>query len=266
MLRILFLALGLALVPHFAWSQMAPMNELAPTGKLRVGIAVGLVTSAYWAIKDPATGKPKGVTVDLGAAVAKKLGVPVDYVIYANSGEVTAAGPKGEWDIGFAPIDADRKAVIDFVTPYVLSTSSYLVPAGSSIAGLGDVDRPGVRVVGVQNTATLRASARSLTQTKPVGYRTVEEVRDLLVEGKADAAALGLESLKSLAAKLPGSRILPGHFLATGVGAAVPKNKPAAHAWLDAFMDEARTDGTIRRALDAAGLKDAEVAPAGAKP
>ena len=266
MVRAALLSLGLVLVPHFAWSQMAPMNELAPTGKLRVGLAVGLVASAYWAIKDEATGKPKGVTVDLGAAMAQKLGVPVDYVIYANSGEVTAAGSKGEWDVGFMPIDADRKAVVDFVTPYNLTTSSYLVAPGSTIQSIAEVDRPGVRVVGVESTATLRASTRSLTQVKPIGYRTVEEVRDLIVAGKADAAALGRESLKQLALKLPGSRILPGHFLATGVGAAVPKNRPAAHAWVDAFMEAAKTDGTIRRALDNAGFKDVEVAPVGAKP
>jgi polar amino acid transport system substrate-binding protein len=260
------LALALLLTPHAAWSQMAPMNELAPTGKLRVGLAVGLVASAYWATRDEATGKPKGVTVDLGAAMAEKLGVPVEYVIYANSGEVASAANSGQWDIGFMPIDGDRKQVVDFATPYSLSTSSYLVAPGSTITSLAEVDRPGVRVAGVDNTATFRASARSLTQIKPTGYRTVEEVRDLLIAGKADAAALSVASLKNLQAKMPGSRILPGHFLATGVAASVPKNRPAALAWLNAAMDEAKTNGVIRRALDKAGFQGEDVAPVGAKP
>jgi len=87
----------------------AVRKELISTGKLRVGIGVGAAPSAFWATRDPATSKPRGVTVSLGQALADRLGVPLELVIYPNSGEVTAGGPKGEWDVAFMPEDAERR-------------------------------------------------------------------------------------------------------------------------------------------------------------
>jgi polar amino acid transport system substrate-binding protein len=89
-------------------------KELLPTGKLRVGIGVGASPSAFWAVKDPATGQPRGVTVDLANALAQKLNAPLELVVYPNSGEVVSAGPKGEWDVAFMPEDAERRRIVDF--------------------------------------------------------------------------------------------------------------------------------------------------------
>jgi ABC-type amino acid transport substrate-binding protein len=140
-------------------------RELLPTGTLRVGIGVGASTSAFWAVRDAATGLPRGVTVDLAYALARRLEAPVALVVYAEAGEIVAAGPKGEWDVAFMPEDAARREVVDFGPAY------------------------------------------------------------------ADAAV------------------------------AVPKGKPAALGYVSRFIDEAKDDGTVRRALDNAGLKNTPVAP-----
>ena len=108
----------------------AARKELAPTGRLRVAIAVGPSASALWTVRDPATGKPKGVPVDLGTAMAQKLGVPVELVEYASSGEIVSSRDKGAWDVTFVPVDDDRKKAIDFGAPYHLLQSTYLVGAG----------------------------------------------------------------------------------------------------------------------------------------
>jgi polar amino acid transport system substrate-binding protein len=237
------------------------MQELVPTGKLRVGIGVGPVSSAFWASKDPTTGQPKGVTVDLGIDLAKKLGVPLAFVIYNNSGEVTAAGPLGEWDVAFMPMDGERARMVDFGPAYFLVESTYLVPAGSTAQTIADVDHPGSRVLGIEGTTTARSAARSLKQTTLQTVRTVEEIYDALRANKVDAVALGKESLESLAASFPGSRVLPGHYQATGVAIAVPKNHPAALAYVSAYIEEAKASGVVRRALDNTGMKDAAVAP-----
>jgi polar amino acid transport system substrate-binding protein len=238
-----------------------PAAEVAPGGTLRVGIGVGPVPSAFWATRDPASGEPRGVTVDLAKAMAKELGVPLRLVVYANSGEVTAAGPKGEWDVAFMPVDEVRARMVDFGPAYYLTESTYLVAAGSSIRTLADVDRPGVRVAGVEGTTTARSAARSLKNNTVKTYRTAGELFELIRGGNADAIALGRESLAGMQAKLPGSRILDGHFQATGTAVAVPKARPAALAYASRFVEQAKKDGTVRRALDAAGLRDSPVTP-----
>lgn len=236
-------------------------RDVAPTGTLRVGVGVGPVPSAFWATRDPASGEPRGVTVELAKAMAKDLGVPLKLVAYPNSGEVTNGGPKGEWDVAFMPVDDVRARIVDFGPAYYLTESTYLVPAGSSIRTLADVDRPGVRVAGVEGTTTARSAQRSLKNNTVKTYRTADELFALVRDGNADAIALGRESLAGMQAKLPGSRILDGHFQATGTAVAVPKGRPAALAYVTTFVEKAKKDGTVRKALDGVGLKSSPVAP-----
>jgi polar amino acid transport system substrate-binding protein len=239
----------------------APAKEVAPGGTLRVGIGVGPVPSAFWATRDPASGEPRGVTVELARAMAKDLGVALQLVAYPNSGEVTNGGPRGEWDVAFMPVDDVRARVVDFGPAYYLTESTYLVAAGSPIRSLAEVDRPGVRVAGVEGTTTARSAARSLKNNTVQTYRTADELLELIRSGNADAIALGRESLAGMQAKLPGTRILDGHFQATGTAVAVPKGRSAALAYVSAFVEKAKKDGTVRKALDSAGLKGSPVAP-----
>lgn len=241
----------------------AALRELAPTGKLRAGIAVGAVSSPTWSVRDPATGQPRGVTVDLATALAAQLGVPLELKPYASTGAITDAGPKGEWDVGFMPKDATREAILDFGPAFFLVESTWLVRADSGIMTLADVDKPGVRPAGVTGTTTARSAARSLKNTKMVEYRTSDELISHMKARDVDAIALGRESLQDLANKqLPGSRILPGYYQATGVCIVVPKGHAAARGYVTAFIEKAKADGTVRKALDKSGLPDAAVAPA----
>jgi len=204
--------------------------------------------------------------VDLGAELAQKLGVPVEFVPYSNSGVLTDAAASGAWDVAFIPVDAERKKVVDFGSAHIVLQSTYLVAPGSSIKSLADVDKAGVRVAGVENTATARAAARSLKTVTITHVKTGDELFDLLQSGKADAIALSRESLTALSAKLPGSRVLDGAFLNSYVAIAVPKGKPAALAYASAFVDGAIAAGSVRRALDKIGMQTSTVAPAGTKP
>lgn len=241
----------------------AVLKELAPTGRLRVGLAVGPSGSALWATRDPATGEPRGVTVALGLALGERLGVPVDLVSHESSGEIVKAADAGVWDVTFVPVDADRKKVIDFGPNYTLGESTYMAAPGTGIATLDDVDRPGVRVVGVENTATIRSARRTLKNTEAIGALSLDEAVEMISTGKADAIALGRDSLVKMAAEMPGARVVDGHFHATGTAVAVPKGRPAALAYVTEFIEAAKADGTVRRAFDEAGMPEAPVAPAG---
>lgn len=240
------------------------VKELMPTGKMRVGIAVGLTASPLWATKD-GSGKPRGVTVDLGTALAQRLGVPFDLVVHASSGEVTEALAAGRIDIGFMPVDEERKKILAIGPNYALGESTYLIAPGSNIRTIEEVDRPGVRVVGVENTTTIRAARRMLKHATVAGTKGSMEIPDLVKSGQADAVALGRDSLEDFAKIIPGARVLPGHFWTVGTAIAVAKGKPAALRAVTEFIEAAKADGTVKRAFDAAGLKSATVAPPGSK-
>ena len=99
-----------------------------------MGVGVGAVSSAFWATRDAVTGQPRGVTVDLANALARKLGRPLELIVYPNSGELTAAGPRGEWDVAFMPVDDERAKVVDFGPAYYLLREHYWYPRAPASA------------------------------------------------------------------------------------------------------------------------------------
>jgi polar amino acid transport system substrate-binding protein len=239
----------------------APVADIAPKGALRVAIGVGPAGSPFWATRDSATGKARGVTVDLGAAAARKLGVALQLVEYPNSGAITAAASKDAWDISFMPADAEREKYVDQGPAYVIYESSYLVRAGSDLRAAAEVDRAGIRVGAVEGTSTSRTVARSLKNASLSLYPTPDPAVELLGQGRLDAIAMGRESLVDFAKRLPGTRLLDDIIQSTGVVVVVPKERPATREWAAGFLEAAKADGTVRRALDNGGFVNATVAP-----
>jgi polar amino acid transport system substrate-binding protein len=235
------------------------MKELALTGTLRVGLVYAPVMSTFFVIKDEA-GKPKGVTVDIGEALAKKLNLPVEFVLFPNSGQAVDAVESGAVDVSFMPVDAERKARIAFGPDYVRAESTYMVTAASGAKTVEDVDQAGMRVIGIANTTTIRAAGRTLKNTTISPVTSVGEAVAMLRDGKADAFALGRDSLPPYVNQVPGSRITDGQFQQIGIAIATQKGKPQALAAVTDFLNEAKKDGTVRKALDKGGFED-PVAP-----
>ena len=236
------------------------MNELVPTGRLRVGVAYAPAPTPIFVAKD-AAGEVHGVACDLGTALAKALGVPIELVVQATTGELTDGVSSGAMDIGFMPADDERRARLDFSSPYFMIESTYLAAAASDIKALADVDRPHITVVGIAGSTTFRAAGRSLKTAKIVPAKSVDEAIAMLRSGTVQAFALTHDALPPLQKELPGSRILDGAFYTTGVGIALQKQRPAALAYVKDFIDKAKADGTVRRAFDAAGLNALAIAP-----
>ncbi|WGF88945.1 transporter substrate-binding domain-containing protein [Marinivivus vitaminiproducens] len=239
------------------------VSALAPSGELRVAIAVGKAKSAVWTMPDPDTGEPEGVTVDLARAIASRLDVPLRLVELGSSGAIIASANEGTWDLSFTPVDAERKLAVLFGPDFYRGESTYLVPAGSPIRTIDEVDRDGVRVVGVEDTATIRSARRSLANTSVAGVAGIDDALALFREGRADALALGTESLRSLLPGFPSARILDGHFHAAGTAIAVPLGHEEALAAATEMIEALKADGTVRRAFDTHGMAAAEVAPPG---
>ena len=236
------------------------MKELVPTGKLRVGVAYAPSPTPIFVAKD-AAGDVRGVPRDLGAALAKALGVPVEIVVTATTGELTEACSAGSIDIGFMPADDERRKRLDFSPPYFVIESTYLATGPSGIKTIGDIDRTEITVVAIAGSTTMRAAGRSLKTAKLVPAKSVDEAMALMKAGTAQAFALTHDALPTLQKQLPGSRILDGSFQTTGVAVAVQKDHPAALAYVTNFIKSAKADGTVRRAFDDAGLNALPIAP-----
>jgi polar amino acid transport system substrate-binding protein len=239
----------------------ALLHELAPSGRLRLALAMAPSPTAFFAAKDPASGEPRGVTVELGRAMAQALGVPLDLVPFPNSGELTAAAATGAWDITFMPKDAERAQQVDFGPAYSVVESTYLVPAGSGIGSIAAVDRPGTRIVAIANTTTARSAQRTSKHAQVQQVRSVDEMIKMAQNNQADAFALSHDAFAVLLAQLPGARVLDGHFQAVGVCVAVPRNRPLALRYAGGFVENAKRTGLVRRALDDCGFHNAVVAP-----
>ena len=239
----------------------AALRELAPNGTLRVAFALSPAASPFFAVRDPETGKPRGVTITLANELADGANLPLRLVEYRNSGEITDRADSDEWDATFMPADAERAQRVAFTPPYALVESTYLIGPTCPADSIADVDRPDLRVIAISDTATGRSAARALKNATLVYAATVSEAAESLGAGKVDAIALSRDALATLAPRFPGARILDGRFHAAGVAGAVPRNRPAALEFLTAFVERAKASGRVKRALDQAGLKYAAVAP-----
>jgi polar amino acid transport system substrate-binding protein len=230
-------------------------DEIVPTGKLRVAIAISPAGGAFWSTKSESGGYA-GVPVDLGKEMAAQLGVPVEYVVHNNSGQITDAASKGTWDVTFLPKDPERETKMAFGPIYEVADATYIVKAGSTAINFQTLDQPGMKVAAVNNTTTMRGAIAHLKNAKVTGYQTYDEIFGLLKNGEVDAFALSRDQLNEMAKKLPGTRVLDETFKQTVTAVAVPLNHPLAAAFAAKFMADATTNGTLRKAYDNNGLKD----------
>jgi polar amino acid transport system substrate-binding protein len=253
--RVAGLVLGVSVMMAGPASADPLKDEIAPTGKLRVGIGVSAAGGAYWSNKNEAGGYT-GVPVDLGKEMAAQLGVPVEYVAYPNSGQITDAASSGAWDVTFLPKDAERETKMSFGPIYEVADATYIVKAGSMVTNFQTLDQPGVKVAAVNGTTTMRGAIAHLKHAKITGYQSYDEIFALLKNGEVDAFALSRDQLNAMAKKIPGTRVLDETFKQTVTAVAVPLNHPLALAFVTKFMADAASNGLLRKAYDNNGLKD----------
>ena len=232
--------------------------DLAPTGKVRAAINYG---NFILATKDKATGESRGVAVDLTNDIGRRLGMPVEIVAYDSVAAMGDAAPSGAWDIAFLGSDPAREKIMSFTAAYIELDATYLVPAASPLKDASEVDRAGMRI-----TAPARANyelylQRNLKQAKLLSVANNDAALDLMTTGKADALAGLTQGLANMSAKLPGSRIVEGRFMAVQQSIAVPKGRDAGLAYLRSVVEDAKASGLVARAVEKTGAKGVTVAP-----
>ena len=235
------------------------VRAFAPSGTLRASINLG---NPILAGRDPASGEPKGVSIDLARGLADALGVALELVVFDAAGKSVEALEQQRADIGFFAIDPKRGEQIAFTPPYVLIEGSYLVPDASPLRANDEVDRPGTRVVVGQGSAYDLYLSRELKHAEIVRAPTSPAVVEVFLAQRADVAAGVRQQLEADLQRLPGHRLLPGRFMVIQQAMGVGKSRgAAAAAFLADYVERQKASGFVAAALARHGIQGASVAP-----
>jgi polar amino acid transport system substrate-binding protein len=234
--------------------------ELAPTGVLRAGI--NLANFLLVSGKGPA-GEPEGVAPDMAREIAKRLGVPVAYVTYARPGELADAAATGVWDIGLIAAEPARAKTIAFSPAYAEIEATYLVPAGSPLKSIEEVDRHGARIAIAARSAYDLWLGRHLRHAELVRSGSLDASYEQFVADKLDALAGLRPRLLQDAEKLPGARVLDGQFTAVQQAVGTARGNQAGAAFLRDFVEEAKASGLIARLIERHRIRGLTAAPPG---
>ena len=236
----------------------AAKADLAPTGKLRVGLNV---QNFLLVLQDAADGSARGVAPDLGRELGRRLGVPVEFVRYKNAGLVADAVSEGHWDVAFIGAEPARAASIAFSPAYLEIPVTFLVPPGSPIRSIADVDREGARVVVSDRSAYDLYMTRTFKKATLVRVTGIPASFEHFVNNKLEALGGLKPQLLADGAKLPGSRVLDGQITGVQQSIGTPKARAAAAAYLREFVEDIKASGLVARTIEANGVKGVTVAP-----
>jgi polar amino acid transport system substrate-binding protein len=221
--------------------------ELAPTGVLRAAINMGnflLVTGKT------ASGDPSGVAPDMAAEIAKQLGVPVRYVPYERPSTLADAAGTNAWDIGLIGAEPQRAAKIAFTDAYCEIEATYLVHPNSPFNSIADVDKPGVRISVRRGAAYCLWLERNIKQATVMSFEAADAPLNQFIAEKLDALAALKPGLLDDIKKVPGGKILPGHFMTVQQAIGTGKPNVAGAKFLQEFVTGAKKSGLVARLIE----------------
>jgi polar amino acid transport system substrate-binding protein len=236
----------------------ATVSELAPTGKLRIGLNYA---NFLLVLKDAPDGTPQGIAPDLGRELASRLGVKPDFVKFDAAGKLADGVKKGMWDVAFLGNEPARANEIAFTPAYLEIPVTYLVPAGSPLKTFADVDQAGVRIAVADQSAYHLFLTRSLKKAEIVTAEGIEGSYKMFADLKLEALAGLKPRLITDAERLPGSRILDGQVTAVQQSIGTPKSRETAARYLKEFIEDVKAKGLIGEAISRHKVNGVTVAP-----
>jgi len=233
--------------------------ELAPTGVLRAGINLSnflLVTGRS------ATSEPEGVSPGMAREIAKSLGVPVHYVTYKSPGELGDAVGSNAWDIGLIGAEPQRAEKIAFTAAYVEIEATYMVPPGSPIKSIAEVDRKGVRIAVSARSAYGLWLENNIKNATLLPVSGLDAAYNKFADEKLEVLAGLRPGLLKDIDKMPGAPILPGKFSAVQQAVGTAKPNKAGVDYLAKLVEQAKKSGQVGSLIEKHKAKGLSVAPA----
>jgi polar amino acid transport system substrate-binding protein len=232
--------------------------ELAPKGVLRAGTNMSnflLVTSKA------ANGDPAGVSPDMSAEIARRLGVPVTYVTFPQPGPLADKVDTDTWDIALIGAEPQRAEKIAFTKAYVEIQSTYLVPPGSLLKTIADVDKPGIRIAVTARTAYGLWLERNIKHATLVWCETIDASYDVFAADKLDVLAGLKPRLLSDVKRMAGAKIMDGQFSAVQQALGTSRRNAEAAKFLEAFVAEVKHTGFVASLIAKHHVEGLSVAP-----
>jgi polar amino acid transport system substrate-binding protein len=261
--RLALAALCLAPLAGCASRRRDPLADtramLAPTGRLHVGLVRDDPVSV---IGDPVAPDVQGVGFTLGRALANRLQVPFEPVLFARVADVAAALGERRIDLAFLPLGPRRAHDIVFTSAFLTVEQGYLVPAGSPVKTVPEMDRAGRRV-GTASSDVEAQLAASFRHAKVMPAPSAAAGVAMLAGGQLDAFAGSKAVLQRMGRALPGARLVDGRWGVERIAAAIPGSREPALAYVQRFVTDAEREGLVDRAVEAAGVRG--VVPPGSK-
>lgn len=223
------------------------INELAPHGVLRVAINMSnflLVTGL------DKKGDPTGVSPDMAAELAQRLGVDLRLLQYKTPGEIADDAGTDSWDICNIGAEPKRAEKIDFTAAYCEIQATYLVPPGSPLKTIEQVDSVGVRIAVSARSAYDLWLDRNIQKAELVRAQGLDASFELFVNENLDALAGLRPKLITEVEKLPGAKILEGQFTAIQQAMGCTKGKVAGANYLKQFIEETKTSGFVQQLIE----------------
>jgi polar amino acid transport system substrate-binding protein len=246
--------LSFALIAGFsgaAFGQTSPASDIAPSGRLRVGMIAIAVLG--------------GVAEPVARFIGQKLGVEVEPVMYPNPDAYLQSFGKGEWDLAIGPRVLAPVDKSDSTTDLWVVDLVYVAAPGRSFPDIASVDKTGVKIGTIRGAPSDRVLTREIKAAEivriPLSPAIAADAAELLRAGKADVFGADSGVGYPAAETLPGAKIVPGAFATVRVAAALPRGRStAAKDALATLVDEAKQSGVVQKAIDAKGLKGVNVA------
>jgi polar amino acid transport system substrate-binding protein len=247
-----FAAAMLVAVTSGAFAQDA--KELAPNGKLRVGVYYGSPTSM---VRDAKTSEIHGLSFDLGHELAKRLNVPFEQVTYQRISDVLEGMKAGDVDFTVSNSTPARATFVAFSQNLITIELGYLVAASSPIMKIDDIQKPGLKVGVTQNSTSQGAIPKLLPNAIVVPAENYKRGIEMLTHGEIDTYATNKPTLFEMSDQMPGSRILEGRWGEEHLAVAIPKGNDAALDYIRHFVDDVKASGLVARSAEQAGLRGA---------
>lgn len=243
---------GLAAAVHPTHASEAAAGVLAPTGRLRIAVFAGSPISF---MEDARTGERRGVSYELGHQLAQRLGIPAELIRCRTVAEVMVLIAAGKADFATTNASPARAREAEFSQPVLQIELGYLVPAASRIGSLPEIDQQGVRIGATDGSSTLRNLPPLLKHAQVVSAPSLAEAVVMLKAGALDAFASNKAILYEMGDSLPAAKVLDGAWGSETIVVAIPKGRPSALPFLNAFLDDAVASGATNGAADKAGLR-----------